>query len=99
LGVPENIIIKYGAVSSEVVSAMAENARKLFFVDYCVATSGVAGPGGGSDAKPVGLVWIAVASQAGVVAEKFIYGTDRETNLQRFSLAALNILRKQILSS
>ena len=98
LGIPEEIILKHGAVSREVVSKMAENARKLFATDYCIATSGIAGPGGGSEAKPVGLVWLAVSSQAGVVAEKLIFGTDRQTNIQRFSFAALNFLRKQILS-
>jgi nicotinamide-nucleotide amidase len=96
LGVPEELILKHGAVSREVVSEMAKNARKIFEADYCVATSGVAGPGGGSDAKPVGLVWIAVSSQNGVVAEKIIFGTDRQTNIERFSSAALNFLRKQI---
>jgi nicotinamide-nucleotide amidase len=99
LGIPEEMINKYGAVSQEVVSAMAENARKLFATDYCVATSGVAGPGGGSETKPVGLIWIAVASQSGVVTENLIFGIDRQTNIQRFSLAALNLLRKQIFAT
>jgi nicotinamide-nucleotide amidase len=99
LGVSEELISKHGAVSKEVVSEMAENARKLFTTDYCIATSGVAGPGGGSDIKPVGLVWLAVSSQAGVVTDKLIFGTDRQTNIQRFSFAGLNLLRRQIINS
>ena len=97
LGVPEELISKYGAVSQEVVSEMAKNARKIFEADYCIATSGIAGPGGGSEAKPVGLVWLAVSSHNGIVAEKLIFGTDRQSNIERFSAAALNLLRKQIL--
>ena len=98
LGIPEELIFKHGAVSSEVVAEMAKSARKLLKTDYCVATSGVAGPGGGSEAKPVGLVCMAVSSQAGVVTEKSIFGNDRRSNIQRFSFAALNLLRKQILN-
>ena len=99
LGIPEDIMLKYGAVSEDVVCKMAENARKLFAADYCIATSGIAGPNGGSDAKPVGLVWLAVSSQAGVIARKLIFGFDRQTNIQRFSFAALNLLRKQIINN
>ena len=61
LGVPSKIIEEYGAVSSECVSAMAEGVRRLTGSDYSVATSGIAGPGGGSDQKPVGTVWIGVS--------------------------------------
>jgi len=98
LAVSKETILKYGAVSEEVVSEMAQNTRILFEADYCVATSGVAGPGGGSEAKPVGLVWLAVSSQAGIITHKLIFGTDRQSNIQRFSFAALNLLRKQIIS-
>ena len=65
LGVPEDIIAEHGAVSSECVAAMAEGVRKLTGSDFSVATSGIAGPGGGSEEKPVGLVWIGVSSQIG----------------------------------
>ncbi len=98
LGVDEKLIEKDGAVSEEVVREMAEGARKLFKTDYSVATSGIAGPDGGTDEKPVGTLWIAVASGTGTVAEKHIFGNDRLTNIKRFSLAALNLLRKQIIS-
>ena len=62
-----------------------------------MATSGIAGPDGGTDEKPVGTLWIAVASEKGTIAEKHIFGTDRITNITRFSFAALNLLRKQII--
>ena len=98
LGVPEIVIEKEGAVSEDTVKEMASGARNLFKTDYAVATSGIAGPDGGSEAKPVGTVWIAVASEKEVVCEKYVFGNDRLTNIRRFSLAALNFLRKQIIS-
>lgn len=98
LGVPEDLIMKHGAVSQEVVTSMASGCRKIFKADYAVATSGIAGPDGGSSEKPVGMVWIAVASGKGVVSEKRIFGSERQTNIIRFSLAALSMLRKQIIA-
>ena len=98
LGVQEDIIEKNGAVSEKVVEDMAMGARNLFKTEYAVATSGIAGPDGGTEAKPVGTVWIAVASEKGIVTEKRIFGNDRITNIKRFSLAAWNILRKQIIN-
>lgn len=99
LGVPEEIIKKNGAVSREVVEKMASGALNIFGADYAVATSGIAGPDGGSESKPVGTVWIAVASNYDVVSEKHVFTSDRITNIRRFSLAAMNLLRKQILKS
>lgn len=96
LGVPEGVISRHGAVSREVVTILASGARKVFKTDYSVATSGIAGPDGGTDEKPVGTVWIAVASPDAVVTEKYVFGNDRIVNIKRFSLAALNLLRKQI---
>ena len=97
LGIDERIIEKEGAVSEPVIWAMAEGAKRILKTDYCVATSGIAGPGGGTPEKPVGTIWIAVASESGTVAEKHIFGTDRIANITRFSLVALNMLRKQII--
>jgi len=97
LGVKEETLNKYGAVSEEVVREMAAGARALFNTDYCVATSGIAGPGGGTDIKPVGTFWMAVASEKGIVAERKVFGSDRITNIKRFSLAALNLIRVQII--
>jgi nicotinamide-nucleotide amidase len=96
LGVEESLIGKYGAVSAQVVEAMAVNCRKLFKSDYCLATSGIAGPDGGSAEKPVGTVWISIASERGVHSRKFLFGDNRERNIRRSSYAALNILRKMI---
>lgn len=98
LGVPMEIIEKHGAVSEECVSAMAEGVRKLTGSDYSVATSGIAGPGGGSDSKPVGLVWIAVSSEKGTESFRMTFKGDRKRNIDRFAANALNILRKKIKS-
>lgn len=98
LDVPDEIINRHGAVSREVVTLMATGSRKLFGADYSVATSGIAGPDGGTSEKPVGTIWIAVSSSKGVTAEKYTYSTDRIYNIKRFSVAALNLLRKQILT-
>ncbi len=97
LGVQEYIIDKYGAVSEQTVKEMAAVSRNLFKTDFAVATSGIAGPDGGTETKPVGTVWIAVASEKEIVSEKRVFGNDRITNINRFSLAALNLLRKQII--
>jgi len=98
LNVDRLVLETEGAVSESVVRTMAGNCRKLLGTDYAVAISGIAGPAGGSDAKPVGTVWIAVASDKGIIAEKKVFGNDRNTNIKRFSLAALDMLRKQIIN-
>ncbi|MDQ1297184.1 MAG: nicotinamide-nucleotide amidase [Bacteroidota bacterium] len=92
------LIEKHGAVREQVVIKMAEGARRLLKTDITVATSGIAGPDGGTDSKPVGTVWISVTSEKGTMTEKFIFGSDRITNINRFSIAALNLVRKQIIS-
>ena len=98
LGVGEAAIEKDGAVSETVVKEMAVGARNLFKTEFAVATSGIAGPDGGTETKPVGTIWIAVASEKGVITEKRVFGNDRVTNIKRFSLMALNLLRKQIIN-
>jgi len=97
LGVQDYILTRYGAVSENTVKEMANGARSLLKTDYTIATSGIAGPDGGTETKPVGTVWIAVASEGGTVCEKRVFGNDRANNITRFSLAALNLLRKQII--
>ena len=96
LGVPEEIIRENGAVSEECVKAMAEGVRRITGSDFSVATSGIAGPGGGSEEKPVGLVWIAVSSQMGTEAYRMVFKGDRKRNIDRFASNALNLLRKKI---
>lgn len=98
LGVDPHLIAKHGAVSEPVAIAMAEGARALMNTDFAVSTTGIAGPAGGSDTKPVGTVWIAVSHRGGTVAEKHTLTTDRASNITRFTLLALNLLRKRILA-
>lgn len=96
LGVDPKIIERYGAVSSECVSQMAEGVRRLTGSDFSVATSGIAGPGGGSDEKPVGLVWIGVSSAEGTETYKMVFKGDRKRNIERFASSSLDTLRKKI---
>jgi len=93
LGVDPDAISANGAVSKEVVEAMSIGARRLMGTDFAIATSGIAGPDGGTAEKPVGTVWIAVAGADFVVSKVFNFGEHRERNIIRASLAALNMLR------
>ena len=97
LGVSEKALIEYGAVSEEVVKQMAGNVRSRFGCDYSIAVSGIAGPDGGTKDKPVGLAWTAVAGPSGIQANKYLFGNNRERNIRRAALQALNLLRKKIL--
>jgi nicotinamide-nucleotide amidase len=96
LNVDKELIDKYGAVSKEVVESMAIGVGNKFKTDYSIATSGIAGPDGGTDDKPVGTVWIAVGTPKGVVSKKFVFGKEREFNIKRSSVAGLNFLLKNI---
>ena len=91
------LIKLHGAVSSEVVSELAERARKLLKTDYCIATSGIAGPTGGSKEKPIGTVWIAISSEKSVKAWKVQLGSNRLRIIKETALHALNGLRKELL--
>lgn len=86
-----------GAVSKLVVEQMAEGIKELLKTDFAVATSGIAGPDGGTDLKPIGTTWIAVASPSSTVSKVFNFGSDRERTMIRATAAALNMLRIQIL--
>jgi nicotinamide-nucleotide amidase len=99
LGVSEKALLENGAVSEEVVKQMAGNVRTRFGSDYSIAVSGIAGPDGGTKDKPVGLTWIAIAGPSGVHAGKYLFGDNRERNIRRAALQALNLLRKYILGS
>jgi nicotinamide-nucleotide amidase len=97
LGVNEDDIDQFGAVSEDVVNQMAKNGRTTLNVDYCLATSGIAGPDGGTLEKPVGSLWIAIAGPKGVETKKFHFGDDRGRNIQIAVLTALNLLRCELL--
>ena len=99
LEVEDRLITENGAVSSPVVEAMASGARRVFRADYAVATSGIAGPDGGTPEKPVGTLWVALASPTTIISEKFNFANDRNVNISRFSSAALNLLLKKILTT
>jgi nicotinamide-nucleotide amidase len=98
LAIDRSLIDKYGAVSKLVVEDMAINTRLLFNTDYAVSVSGIAGPSGGSAEKPVGTTWIGVSCSNITLSEEFRFGDNRERNIQRASVAALNMLRKLIIS-
>lgn len=99
LGVSAQNIMQMGAVSEEVVKQMAINVRKMLQSDISIATSGIAGPDGGSEDKPVGTVWIGVATKEAVFAKKFNFETDRMRNINRASIAALNYCREILLNN
>ncbi len=96
LGVPKNILETQGAVSQPVVEQMAIAIRQKYHTDYSIAASGIAGPGGGTPEKPVGTVWIAIATPEKVFSQKFQFGNHRERNIQKTANAALNLLRKEL---
>ena len=92
LGVPKEVLATKGAVSSECAAAMAEGARRLLNTDFAVSVTGIAGPGGGSAEKPVGLVWFGLASKTGTTTEKKIFSGDREAVRTAAIENALNLL-------
>ncbi|MDE6374924.1 MAG: competence/damage-inducible protein A [Alistipes sp.] len=98
LGVDPAALAQFGAVSEQVARQMAEGVRRLAQTDYAVATTGIAGPTGGSAAKPVGTVWIAIATPAGTVARLKQCGTDRGQIIDRAASAAIALLREELLA-
>ncbi len=94
LEVQKESLIEHGAVSEVVVKEMVKAIQKKFDTDYAISTSGIAGPGGGTAEKVVGTTWIAVASQNKVIAKKYLFGENRERNIVKTGLTALNMLRK-----
>jgi nicotinamide-nucleotide amidase len=92
LNVKASSLQKYGAVSETVAKEMAENIRKITGSDYSVAVTGIAGPSGGTPEKPVGTVWIALSRDKGTFAEKFLFSANRERNMTKASIKALQML-------
>ncbi len=99
LGVPEPVLAEHGAVSAEVAAAMAQGARRRLGADVAVAVTGIAGPGGGTDAKPVGLVFLHAAGPMGEVARRFDFPGDRETIRRRATVGALHLVRRLVTQS
>ena len=99
LDVNSQVIEKHGAVSQQVVEQMAKNVRLKFDSDYGISTSGIAGPTGGTADKPVGTVWIAVASEEKVISKKLNLGYNRERNIHVSSLSVLNLLRLELIKN
>ena len=96
--VDSNNLDKFGAVSQQVVEQMAVNGLKKLNVDYCVATSGVAGPDGGTELKPVGTIWICVATNDAVHSKMFNFGHSRANNIESTVVYAMNYLRRMMLN-
>jgi nicotinamide-nucleotide amidase len=92
LGVKNETLYQFGAVSQETVKEMVEGALRQFKSDYAIAVTGIAGPGGGTDEKPVGTVWIAVANANETVTKKFTFGNKRAQNIERSAVAAFFML-------
>lgn len=98
LGVPAETIEKHGVVSQPVVEGMAKGVRELMEADFGLATTGVAGPGGGTEENPVGTVWIGLATHEKVVSKRFNFGKDRENVINRATIAAYEMLREELVS-
>lgn len=100
LGVKHETLTTYGAVSEQTVTEMAQGAIIHFKTDYAIAVSGIAGPDGGLPGKPVGSVWIAIASKSRVVAKLFTFGNKRIQNIERSATSAftmlLNLLKQDL---
>jgi nicotinamide-nucleotide amidase len=99
LGVQHDTLETAGAVSEETVKQMVTGALKELKVDYALATSGIMGPDGGSDEKPVGTVWIAVGNNQKIETLKLNLRFDRQRNIMITANNALNFLRKFILAN
>jgi PncC family amidohydrolase len=99
LGVPASVLERYGAVSSETVTAMAEGVRQLLQTDVALAITGIAGPTGATPVKPVGLVYVALASEQGVDSRRYLWTGDRWENREWSARAALELLQAHLTSS
>jgi len=97
LGVSHQSLIDFGAVSEQVAIEMADGAKKKLNTDYAIATTGIAGPSGGTATKPVGTTWIAIATPGKTVTKHFMMGEHRGRNISKTASAALNMLRKLLI--
>ena len=98
LGVPEELIAEHGAVSDKVAGAMAGGARERLGADIAISTTGIAGPSGATADKPVGLVFVGYADAEETITARYTFADDRLGNKQRFSQAAMNLLRLKMIN-
>ena len=96
LGVDTDLLVSHGAVSEPVARAMANGVRRLFSTDLSVGITGIVGPGGGTEDKPVGLVYVAVASPSGTNIQRYVWDRDRAGNKQLSVDAALDLLLQAV---
>jgi nicotinamide-nucleotide amidase len=99
LDVKSETLKKMGAASEESVIEMTKGVLTQLNVDYAIATSGIMGPDGGSEEKPVGTVWIAVGNKNKVETKKYLFRFERDRNIAQTSFTALNMLRKFVLNN
>ena len=98
VGIKQDTINKYGAVSHQVAKEMAEGGRRVLAADICLADTGIAGPGGATPGKPVGLFYIGLAHQGGTYSQKHNFHGDREQNKRSTAEAALSWLKEYLTS-
>ena len=96
LSVSEETLYEFGAVSEETVLEMANGAKTNFRSDYAISVSGIAGPDGGTEEKPVGMVWVAIAGKKKTISKKFQFGNKRVQNIERSAINALFLLYKLV---
>jgi PncC family amidohydrolase len=96
VGVREETIKKYGSVSSQVAEEMAAGGRRLLVVDICLADTGIAGPGGATPGKPVGLFYLGLSNRGGTYSQKHNFQGDREQNKQSAAETALSWLKEYL---
>jgi nicotinamide-nucleotide amidase len=99
LHVDAHTLREYGAVSEQTVSEMVKGAVRELKADFCIATSGIMGPDGGTAEKPVGMVWVGVGNDERVVTQLFNFRFDRSRNIEMTAVQALNLLRKFLLET
>ena len=99
LGVPDDVLAAHGAVSAETAEAMAAGARAALGVDVAVSVTGIAGPGGGTEEKPVGLVYLHAVGPDGELSRRLDFPGDRETIRLRAAVAALHLVRRLVTKS
>jgi PncC family amidohydrolase len=96
VGVPVEVLVAHGAVSAQAAMAMATGGRERTGADLAVAVTGIAGPDGGTDAKPVGLTYVAVADAVGLAVRRYVWAGDRSGNKRSSAAAALELLIERV---